>query len=54
MTPTVQLRDATPADAYALWLWANDAETRAASRARDPIPWAAHVTWLGQQMESGN
>jgi RimJ/RimL family protein N-acetyltransferase len=42
----ISLRPADSADAYALWLWANDAETRGASFGRPPIPWADHVRWL--------
>jgi RimJ/RimL family protein N-acetyltransferase len=42
----ISLRPADAADAYALWLWANDAETRGASFGRPPIAWADHVRWL--------
>jgi RimJ/RimL family protein N-acetyltransferase len=46
MSDTVRLRKASAADAYALWVWANDPETRKASRGRDVISWPAHVAWL--------
>ena len=49
---SLRLRLATSQDAYALWLWANDPETRAASYARPVIPWAEHVRWLRGQLES--
>ncbi len=45
------LRRAAAADAYALWLWANDDATRAASHGRAPIRWNEHVRWLGAQLE---
>lgn len=41
-----RLRPAAAPDTYALWLWANDPETRAASFGRGPIEWADHVAWL--------
>jgi len=47
----LQLRPATARDAYALWLWANDADTRAASFGRGAIPWPRHVAWLARQLE---
>jgi spore coat polysaccharide biosynthesis protein SpsF len=42
----ISFRPADSADAYALWLWANDLETRGASFGRSPIAWADHVRWL--------
>lgn len=48
----LRLRDAEPADAYALWLWANDPDARAAARDRPAIPWSDHVTWLAGQLRS--
>lgn len=47
----LEVRPATAGDAYALWLWANDEGTRAASFGRDPIPWSEHVGWLGRALE---
>ena len=41
-----RLRPATWQDAYALWIWANDPETRAGSGHRLEIGWADHVRWL--------
>ncbi|HEX2188379.1 MAG TPA: GNAT family N-acetyltransferase [Longimicrobiaceae bacterium] len=46
MTAPLRVVPAAAGDAYALWLWANDAGTRAASFGRDPIAWADHVAWL--------
>lgn len=48
MTEAVVVRPAGPDDAYALWVWANDAGTREASFGREPIAWADHVAWLGR------
>ena len=42
----LHLRNATDTDAYALWLWANDTETRAGSHGRGEITWPSHVQWL--------
>ncbi len=44
--PPIELRLATEADAYALWLWANDGATRAASFGRKEIAWEEHIRWL--------
>jgi RimJ/RimL family protein N-acetyltransferase len=52
VTDTLDLRRATPQDAYALWLWANDADTRAGSRGRDLIEWDEHIRWLNEQVTS--
>ena len=48
------LRPAVAADAYMLWLWANDAESRAASFGREPIAWEAHVVWLDGCLRSAS
>lgn len=50
MTAAVEVRPAAPDDAYALWVWANDDGTRAASFGREPIAWADHVAWLGRAL----
>ena len=42
----MRLRPATRDDAYALWIWANDPQTRTASCNADNIPWVEHVEWL--------
>jgi RimJ/RimL family protein N-acetyltransferase len=47
---TITLRPATGDDAYALWVWANDAETRKRSGDRQPIAWADHVAWLQSRL----
>lgn len=46
----LRMRPVAPHDAYALWLWANDEATRAASFGRALIPWADHVRWLGRAL----
>ncbi|HEX7117799.1 MAG TPA: GNAT family N-acetyltransferase [Longimicrobiales bacterium] len=46
----IAVRKARAEDAYALWLWANDADTRAASFGRPPIAWEDHVRWLGERL----
>ena len=46
------LRRATHHDAHALWLWANDPVTRQASGGRAEIPWASHLAWLRDRLES--
>jgi RimJ/RimL family protein N-acetyltransferase len=48
-----RLRLAIAADAYALWLWANDADTRAASNGRAPIAWSDHTTWFHERLNNG-
>ncbi|MEO8633710.1 MAG: bifunctional UDP-2,4-diacetamido-2,4,6-trideoxy-beta-L-altropyranose hydrolase/GNAT family N-acetyltransferase [Gemmatimonadales bacterium] len=42
----LRLRPAVAADAYALWIWANDPITRSASFERPPIEWSGHLQWL--------
>lgn len=42
----VVLRRGVATDGYALWLWANDPETRNASFGREIIPWDVHIEWL--------
>lgn len=49
----MKLRPARPDDAYALWLWANDPETRAASGDRPVIGWEEHCRWLAGRLGSG-
>lgn len=44
------LRAARREDAMALWTWANDPETRAASFCPDPIPLATHLAWLQSKL----
>jgi ribosomal protein S18 acetylase RimI-like enzyme len=50
----VTLRPCRMDDAYALWLWANDAATRTAAFDRGEIGWREHVDWLERQLASGN
>lgn len=40
------LRPAVFADAYRLWRWRNDDETRRHSLSTDPVRWRAHISWL--------
>jgi RimJ/RimL family protein N-acetyltransferase len=46
----VRLRGVVPADRYALWLWANDPETRRASHDGEPISWADHTASMCQRL----
>ena len=48
----MRLREAGPSDAYTLWVWANDPETRAAVDGRAEIAWVTHVAWLASQLGS--
>ena len=49
--PTVSLREASASDVYFLWLWANDVESRRASRGREPIPWSEHCAWFETRLK---
>lgn len=49
-TRTSALRPARADDAYALWLWANDADTRRASHGRGEIPFDQHLAWLSRRL----
>lgn len=49
---SLTLRRASTDDAYALWIWANDAATREASGNRDAIAWQDHVQWLQRLLSS--
>ncbi len=46
----LRLRPALVAHAYALWIWANDPATRAASFGRPRIEWSGHLEWLTAQL----
>ena len=48
---SLRLRPGSSADAYSLWLWANDDDSRRASGSRDPIPWDTHVAWLAARLQ---
>jgi RimJ/RimL family protein N-acetyltransferase len=48
----LRLRPATADDASALWHWANDPVTRAASGNRAPLAWEAHLAWLNDRLAS--
>jgi len=52
--PAITLRPARLGDDKLLWQWANDAEVRAASFSREPIPWGAHVRWLAERVVDKN
>lgn len=54
MTDGIRLRRADERDAYALWIWANDPETRHASHDRAVIGWREHVDWLSRQLSSAD
>jgi RimJ/RimL family protein N-acetyltransferase len=48
------LRKVTERDAYALWVWANDLETRRASFGRPTIRWPDHIAWLCARLADPN
>jgi RimJ/RimL family protein N-acetyltransferase len=50
LTPVVEVRPATTADAALLLTWANDSDTRAASFHPARIETEAHVTWLAETL----
>lgn len=52
--PSLRIRSAKLSDAYALWVWANDPDTRLASHDRPVIDWPAHVSWLRSQLDSSD
>jgi len=45
-TAALVARPATLQDSRQLWLWRNDAMTRAGSRSSAPVPWDDHLRWL--------
>jgi len=45
------LRRTTAHDAYALWLWRNEEESRRVSFEQAPIGWAEHVDWLRDRLD---
>jgi RimJ/RimL family protein N-acetyltransferase len=47
----ITLVRASRADAYALWVWANDEASRAASGSRPPIPWEEHDAWCTRVLQ---
>jgi ribosomal protein S18 acetylase RimI-like enzyme len=47
---SLSVRAADYGDAYSLWVWANDADTRKASFGRGEIGWEDHVAWLREQL----
>ncbi len=52
--PSLQLRPAHGKDAQALWNWANDPGTRAASFNPEEISWESHLDWLDRQLTSSS
>jgi len=50
VTLTFGLRRSTLNDAYVLWLWRNDAETRRVSLQNAPIEWLEHISWLQERL----
>ncbi len=52
MSVTVHLRRVIKADTYALWIWANDEQTRSGSFSHDSIPWERHLAWLAETLSS--
>ena len=49
-TPDLHVRPAEAADAEDVWRWRNDAESRAASRNTEPVPWPAHQAWFARAL----
>lgn len=52
MTAALTLRRATPADCRQLWLWVNDAATRASSFNSADVSWPDHVAWFEARLAS--
>lgn len=50
MVADLQVRAAQDADSRDLWLWRNDAVTRAMSLSTAEISWDAHVPWFAQAL----
>jgi RimJ/RimL family protein N-acetyltransferase len=48
------LRRTIDSDCRSFWEWANDPGTRAASFAKDPIPWDLHMEWFRTRMADAN
>ena len=48
--PMIRVRAVTLSDAYPLWLWVNDPETRGASFAGAEVPWSDHLRWLAARL----
>ena len=45
---TLRVRPATADDSRDIWLWRNDAHTRAMSRTQDETPWQDHAQWFAK------
>lgn len=50
----MKLRRATANDAKNLFVWRNDAETRANSRQQEPVSWEDHLVWIECAIDPGN
>jgi RimJ/RimL family protein N-acetyltransferase len=50
--PDFALRPADSRDAYALWIWANDHDSRKAAFDRPFIEWTEHIAWLRNTLRS--
>lgn len=47
-----RIRRAEASDAELLWKWRNDSLVRQNSLNSKPIPWANHLTWFGERLNS--
>lgn len=54
MPTAITIIRATAHDSKDIWLWRNDAETRAMSLSSDEISWEAHSRWFGQSLADRN
>lgn len=54
MTPDIQFRPATLADAALLLAWRNDAKTRKASHSTAPVTPEQHHAWLSASLQNPN
>jgi RimJ/RimL family protein N-acetyltransferase len=54
MSGVLIVRRAVPADARDIWLWRNDAGTRAMSVSPDEVAWDAHAEWFSASLTDRN
>lgn len=54
MPGALMVRRALPADARDIWLWRNDACTRAMSVSPEEVAWEAHAAWFEASLNDRN
>ena len=54
MTDAITIALATADDARDVWLWRNDAQTRAMSLSTDEVSWATHQAWYEKSLDDPN